>query len=82
MERKRNDGSVVVSVCTPDLGITQKGYTTIQPSQPLTKAVSLNGNYALVEDNPAVKASCSDGQTRLEVTCIHGQPVEFVLVQK
>ena len=81
MERKRGDGSVVVSVCTPDLGITRKGYTTTQPSQPLSKVVSLNGNFALAEENPAVKASFSDGKTRLEVTCIHGQPVEFVLLQ-
>lgn len=82
MEKRRSDGTVVMSVCTPDLGITVKGYTTKQASQPLVKTVTLNGSYDLQEENGAVCASCEGGKTRLEVTCIHGQPVEFLLRQK
>ena len=79
MERKKEDGTIVMSVCTPDLGITKKGYTTSQPSQPLLKEVVLNGKYALSEENNAVTVDEKDGRTRLSVTCINGQPVEFRL---
>ena len=79
MERTRDDQSVVMSVCTPDLGITEKAYTTPQASQVLTKKVVLNGTYALVEPNDAVKVSAEGGNTVLTVACHHGQPVEFVL---
>ncbi len=79
MERTKEDGTIVMSVGTPDLGITKKGYTTSQPSQPLLKEVVLNGKYALSEENNAVTVGEKDGRTRLSVTCINGQPVEFRL---
>ena len=79
MERDRGDGTVVMSVCTPDLGITKKGYTTSQPSQPLTKEIKLNGKYVLVGENDAVKAEDSEKGTKLSVSCINGQPVEFII---
>ncbi len=79
MERQKDDGVRVMSVCTPDLGITEKGYTTSQPSQPLTREVSLNGLYSLVEDNPSVTVSKTGDKTLLTVLCINGQPVEFSL---
>lgn len=79
MEREKGDGTVVMSVCTPDLGITKKGYTTSQPSQPLTKEIKLNGKYVLVGENDAVKAEDSEKGTKLSVCCINGQPVEFII---
>ncbi len=79
MERQKEDGTWVMSVCTPDLGITEKGYTTSQPSQPIMKEVSLNGLYSLVGENPSVTITKTDNKTLLEVRCINGQPVEFSL---
>ena len=81
MERTREDGTVVMSVCTPDLGITKKGYTTSQTSQPLERRVILKGKYALAGDDPAVSLTYAEGNTTMTVTCIHGQPVEFVLTK-
>lgn len=81
MERTKDDGTIVMSICTPDLGITQKGYTTSQTSQPLIKKVILNGNYKLAEGYDNVKLDTDGGQTVIEATCQHGQPVEFILVK-
>ena len=82
MERTAEDGTVVMSVCTPDLGITEKGYTTRQESQPLLKEVRLDGAWELTAENPAVECAPSDAGTQLKVTCRHGQPVEFHLIKK
>ena len=79
MERTREDGTVVMSICTPDLGITQKGYTTTQPSQPLVKEIRLNGKWTLAEDKDNVSVVHDQNNTVVKATCIHGQPVEFIL---
>lgn len=81
MERIKEDGTVVMSVCTPDLGITEKGYTTSQTSQPLVKKVILNGSYKLAGAVDNVKLVEDGGQTMIEAICQHGQPVEFILVK-
>lgn len=82
MERTAEDGTVVMSVCTPDLGITEKAYTTRQESQPLLKEVRIDGAWELVAENPAVEVASADAETTLKVTCRHGQPVEFHLKKK
>ena len=79
MERTKEDGCVVMSVCTPDLGITIKGYTTKQTSQPLVRKVTLNGKWKLKKEYDNVTAAYEDGKTVVSATCIHGQPVEFEL---
>lgn len=79
MERTDADGSWVMSVCTPDLGLTDKSYTTPQESQPLRKQIALQGDWTLAGEQPAVEESHEAGLTRLAVTCLHGQPVEFRL---
>jgi chondroitin-sulfate-ABC endolyase/exolyase len=81
MERAKAEGSVVMSVCTPDLGITEKGYTTTQPSQPLVKTVKLNGAWTLKTQMPNVTVAADGENTVVTATCIHGQPVEFELVK-
>ncbi len=81
MERTDTDGSWIMSVCTPDLGLTEKSYTTPQESQPLVKRVVLQGEWLLAEPNAAVERSAAEGRTELKVTCLHGQPVEFRLRQ-
>ena len=39
MERTDTDGQVVMSVCTPDLGLTEKTYTKRQESRTIEKAL-------------------------------------------
>ena len=76
MERTRDDGKVVMSVCTPDLGITEKGYTTTQQSQ---KKVILKGTWSLSSPSENVDLIIEDGNTVISAICLHGQPVEFTL---
>ena len=82
MERTLADGQVVMSVCTPDLGLTEKTYTTRQESQPIEKEVLVGDGWELAAPIPGVEASTSDAGTLLKVTCRHGQPVEFRLKKK
>ena len=82
MERTLADGQVVMSVCTPDLGLTEKTYTTRQESQPIEKEVLVGDGWELAAPIPGVEASASDAGTLLKVTCRHGQPVEFHLIKK
>ena len=82
MERTKEDRTVVMSVCTPDLGITQKGYTTAQTSQPIIKAVVLNGEWVIKCATDNVSLSMLDGNTVIKATCCHGQPVEFIVERK
>lgn len=79
MERTRPDGSIVMSICTPDLGITEKGYTTSQTSQPILKKAVLEGIYRLAADNDKVTVTHDGGRTVVTAACRHGQPVEFIL---
>ena len=79
MERTREDGTVVMSVCTPDLGITEKGYTTKQASQVIKKRVELNGEYQLAQECADVEVTTAGGKTVITASCCHGQPVEFIL---
>ena len=81
MERTKEDGSTVMSVCTPDLGITQKGYTTSQSSQVIMRTVVLDGEYKLDGEYSDVKAVAADGKTIVTTSCCHGQPVEFILIK-
>ncbi|WP_417015440.1 chondroitinase family polysaccharide lyase [Alistipes sp.] len=82
MERATSDGNVVMSVCTPDLGLTEKSYTTRQESQPIEKEVLLDGSWELAGQTPGVTLSSDAQGTLLKVTCRHGQPVEFHLIKK
>ena len=82
MERTLADGQVVMSVCTPDLGLTEKTYTTRQESQPIEKEVRLSGVWELATPAAGVELAPADAETVLKVTCRHGQPVEFRLKKK
>ena len=79
MERTSEDGTVVMSICTPDLGITQKAYTTPQPSQPLLRTVVIDGSWDIVTPAENVRISRDGGKTSVTATCLDGQPVEFHL---
>ena len=79
MERTLGDGNVVMSICTPDLGITQKAYTTPQPSQTIVKTVVIDGSWELAAPSDRVKVSTDSGKTTVSASCIDGIPVEFRL---
>lgn len=79
MERTDASGVVTMSICTPDLGLTEKTYTTRQESQPIVKTVKLKGVWSAVTPNAAVAISNDNATTTLTVTCLNGQPVELKL---
>ncbi len=79
MERKKEDGLVVMSICTPDLGIIKKGYTTNEKSNVIVKEVILDGKYTLAQENDAVSLGEKDGKTVVRASCVDGRPVEFLL---
>jgi chondroitin-sulfate-ABC endolyase/exolyase len=81
MERTREDGSTVMSICTPDLGLSEKTYTTGQISQPIVKKVTLNGTFSLAQPNDNVKLTNESNKTVIEAICQHGQPVEFIIAR-
>ncbi len=84
MERD-NGEKRIMSVCTPDLGLTEKTYTTPQESQPLVREVLLEGHWSLEQPytdsvfGTDVQASSKGDHTLLYVTCRHGHPIEFSL---
>ena len=78
-ERTREDGLTVVSICTPDLGITKKAYTTPQPSQVIEKKVVVDGDWELAAPADNVRLAKDSGKTAITASCVDGQPVEFTL---
>ena len=79
MEKTDEKGLTVMSVCTPDLGLTEKKYTTDECVKPLQRKVVLSGEFRLDGDYDNVRACVENGRTVLEVSCLGGQPVEFKL---
>lgn len=79
MERTKEDGNIVMSVCTPDLGIENKGYFSWDHSKSITKEITLNGTYGLVADYENVSIRVENGKTYISAYCQHGQPTEFTL---
>ncbi len=82
MERENEDGTLSMSICTPDLGLTEKTYTTRQEVPVIEKVVTINGKWVLASENSAVVISEVDNGTRLTVSCQHGKPVDFKLKSK
>ena len=79
MRRTAEDGTLIVSVCDPDLHIKEKTYTTPEPSAPSFKTLHLRGAWSLAVPNEKVKVQSAGDVTEITVTCRHGQPVEFRL---
>nr|WP_044265502.1 chondroitinase family polysaccharide lyase [Bacteroides timonensis] len=79
MQRKVDKKQILVSICDPNLHITEKSFTTKEASQPIEKKLLLKGKWEM--DNPSEKVSLSSvgENTQLTVICQHGQPVEFTL---
>lgn len=77
-------GRWVVSVCSPALHLEEKSYTTSKPSRPVERELLLRGAWSLDTPQAEVKLQSTTGadgvaETRILVTCCHGQPVEFTL---
>ena len=78
--------SLIMSICTPDLGLDEKTYTTPQESQVVERTVRLQGKWKLsVPYSDAVFGTglecLTDGNdTVLTARCRHGHPVEFTLI--
>lgn len=79
MRRTAEDGTLVVSVCDPNLHIKEKTYTTSEPSAESFKTIRLKGNWQLAENHDKVKIQSAGDTSEITVTCQHGQPVEFRL---
>lgn len=83
MQRTDADGTLIVSVCDPNLHIREKTYTTPEPSAPSQKTLRLHGAWQLAQASDRVQLTAADGGcTDVTVTCQHGMPVEFRLVRK
>lgn len=54
MERRASDGTLILSVCSPDLGLSEKTYTTPQESKVILKEINVEGKI--------IKAECVNGQ--------------------
>ena len=76
---KKEDGSLAMSICTPDLGLENKGYFSFDHSKPMAKEVVLNGTYKLLKDCEEVSIINKNGKSYVTVLCVHGQPVDFRL---
>lgn len=81
MLRMKTKNSMVISICDPNLNITEKTYTTAEPSAPIEKKIILYGKWELEKKHENVKISTSNGKTELTVTCQHGIPVEICLIK-
>ena len=76
---KKEDGSIAMSICTPDLGLENKGYFSWDHSKTLAKEVVLNGTYTLLKEYEGVSIITKDGKSYVTALCEHGQPVDFML---
>ncbi|BEG99470.1 chondroitin sulfate ABC lyase [Bacteroides sedimenti] len=83
MTKPVGDNQKIMSVCMPDLNISEKSYTTKESSKPAVKQITLNGNWkvALEMDNVKAVTSSDKKSTSLQVTCVDGRPVEFTLMK-
>lgn len=82
MERGKEDGSIMMSICTPDLGFEKKVYTTDEIAGDVMRSIVLDGNYELLSENAAVSLVNEGGKTIISAACRNGQPVEFNLRTK
>ena len=79
--QKASDGGIVMSVCDPNLNISEKTFTTKEPSRPIVKKIVMKGKWNLAQPNDKVKVQTAATETTLTVTCQHGQPVEFYIIK-
>ena len=76
---KKNESGIQLSICSPNLNIEEKTYTTSQPSRPVVKQITIKGKWDST-GNPQIKLQTDkEGNTLIQATCQHGQPQEITL---
>lgn len=77
----RNDkDKIILSVCDPNLNISEKTYTTKEPSRIIKKQLELKGLWKPTKNSKQTEISYKTNSTSLTVYCQHGQPVEITLI--
>ena len=77
--QKQSGNKLLLSVCDPNLNISEKAYTTKKPSRPIEKTLILKGKWRSATPHEKVTIRSNLTETVLSVSCQHGQPVEFTL---
>ena len=80
--QKQSGSNLLLSVCDPNLNISEKAFTTKEPSRPIEKKLILKGQWKCKTLQEDVTAEVGQTETVLTVTCRHGQPIEFILLNK
>lgn len=80
---QRTEGKdMQISICDPNLNISEKTYTTKEPSRVIKKQLILKGNWKICNSDKQVTATTQEDNTVLTVLCQHGQPVVFRLTKE
>lgn len=80
--QKQSGSNLLLSVCDPNLNISEKAFTTTEPSRPIEKKLILKGQWKCKTLQEDVTVEVGQTETVLTVTCRHGQPIEFILLNK
>lgn len=80
--QKQSGSNLLLSVCDPNLNISEKAFTTKEPSHPIEKKLILKGQWKCKTLQEDVTVEVGQTETVLTVTCRHGQPIEFILLNK
>ena len=80
--QKQSGSNLLLSVCDPNLNISEKAFTTKEPSRPIEKKLILKGQWKCKTLQEDVTVEVGQTETVLTVTCRHGQPIEFILLDK
>ena len=80
--QKQSGSNLLLSVCDSNLNISEKAFTTKEPSRPIEKKLILKGQWKCKTLQEDVTVEVGQTETVLTVTCRHGQPIEFILLNK
>ncbi|MDO4162902.1 MAG: chondroitinase family polysaccharide lyase [Bacteroides sp.] len=79
MRKYLKNGQLLLSICDPNLNISEKTFTTWQASRPIEKILRLKGKWATESENSSISLFYEKEETILTVQCQDGQPIEFSL---
>ena len=77
--QKQSGSNILLSVCDPNLNISEKAFTTKEPSRPIEKKLILKGKWRSATPHKKITVHSNQAETIVTVTCQHGQPMEFTL---
>lgn len=76
---KKSETNIRISICSPNLNIKEKTYTTSQPSRPVVKQITIKGKWSSTGNSLVKLQTDKNGNTLIQATCQHGQPQEIIL---